>query len=295
MYPNRMNNTPTFTTTTLIMIRFLLLISFSVFHDLPVNGFSAISLASLPSPTLSSSVEMVSDTAAAGEIEEDHSDHLYNPVKRNARYGEGSSSDLDVAQYLIDLHDAKATLNFCGGMMFQLVLSDRLRNYLGEVAEASPKQNLQQLEVFGASQSRMFQIPDYEKSANVDNVKTFHGREIRKVTDAAGGMGMVLQLSMADLNGDGEKDPEGWTVEEISDYDGWGHDVGRTWRTGETLDKEGFQTYRKQFGQDAFGLHHRFYLHFDSSNQMWLSAEDGCEGTPAAPAKRSGWLDAFKI
>ena len=25
----------------------------------------------------------------------------------------------------------------------------------------------------------------------------------------------------------------------------------------------------------------RFYLHFDKKNRLWLSAEDGCEGTPA--------------
>jgi len=284
------------------MIRYSLIYSLCVFHGLPVNGFSAVSLAqstpSHPASSFSSSVvKMVVDAAAAGEmLAEDHSDHLYNPNKRNDHYGKGSSSDLNVAQYLIDLHDAKATLNFCGGMMFQLVLSDRLKDYLVEVADETitQKKNLQQLEIFSASQARMFQIPDYEKSANVDNIKTFHGREIRKVTDAAGDMGMVLQLSLADLNGDGENDPEGWTVEEIVDYDGWGSDIGRTWRTGERLEKEGFQTYREQFGKDAFGLHHRFYLHFDRGNQMWLSAEDGCEGTPAAPAKKWGWLDAFK-
>jgi len=280
------------------MTRYLFLLSFYVIHLTPVASFGTISLAlntPLTSSPTSSCVEMVGDAAAAGDmVEEVQTDHLYNPEKRNAHYGNGSSSDFNVAQYLVDLHDAKATLNFCGGMMFQMVLSDQLRSYLAEVAETSPQEK-QQLEVFDASKARMFQIPEYEKSANVDNVKIFHGREIRKVTNAAGGMGMVLQLSLADMHGGGKKDPEGWTVEEIDDYDGWGHDVGRTWRTGERLEKEGFQTYRKQFGQEAFGLHHRFYLHFDSSNRMWLSAEDGCEGVPAAPAKRRGWLDSFKV
>ena len=39
-------------------------------------------------------------------------------------------------------------------------------------------------------------------------------------------------------------------------------------------------------GEKAFTLHHRFYLHLDRSNQLWLSAEDGCEGRPAKAAER---------
>ncbi len=42
--------------------------------------------------------------------------------------------------------------------------------------------------------------------------------ELWQVPDAAGGMGFVLQLSHA---GD---DPEGWSAQERSTYDGWGHD-----------------------------------------------------------------------
>jgi len=287
------------------MIRYLYLLSLFFVHDIPVDGFSTVSLAyqrSTPSshhPSSSSTstiVEMVADTASAAGamVEEDNFDHLFNPTKRNARYGNGpasSDSDLNVARYLIDLHDAKATLNFCGGMMFQLVLSDRLRSHLVDVAANDEQKKAQQLEIFSASQSRMFQIPNYEKSAAVDNIKTFHGREIRKATNAAGGMGMVLQLSLSSGDDDEQKDPEGWTTEEIADYDGWGSDVGRTWRTGERLAKEGFRTYPEQFGVNAFGLHHRFYLHFDNGNKMWLSAEDGCEGTPAAPVtKKWGWF-----
>ena len=152
---------------------------------------------------------------------------------------------------------------------------------------------MNQLRVFDASKARMFQTPEYEKSAKADNLRIFHGREIRKVTDAAGGMGMVLQLSLANTNGDGESDPEGWTQDEVDDYDGWGHDVGRPWRTGEQLEKEGCPTYRTNFGPEAFGLHHRCYLHFDSSNKMWLSAEDGCEGTPAASGIKRGLFNFF--
>ena len=43
----------------------------------------------------------------------------------------------------------------------------------------------------------MFMTPGYSQDANADNVQIFHGREIRQVPHAAGGMGFVLQLSMA--------------------------------------------------------------------------------------------------
>lgn len=284
----------TFPTSNVTMI-YLFILSSSILCTTLVKSFGAVSFAqSTPHNPLSSfRIDMVGDAAATGQmVLEDNSDHLYEPKDRDDRYGKGSSSDLNVAQYLVDLHDAKGTLNFCGGMMFQLVLSDRLRKYLLGVADSGSSKK--SIEVFDASKTRMFQIPEYEKSAKADNLKIFHGREIRKVTDAAGGMGMVLQLSLADINGDGEKDPEGWTAGEIEDYDGWGHDVGRTWRNGTRLKEEGFPAYIKQFGQEAFGLHHRFYLHFDGSNKMWLSAEDGCEGTPAAQARRRSLFDAFK-
>jgi len=257
---------------------------------LPVESFGPISLARNKQQQSSTSC-----IAAAGAdvMGKDHYDHLYSSAKRDAHYGGGLVSDLNVAQYLVDLHDAKATLDFCGGMMFQLVLSDQLRNYLLEITKRSPDQNTKQLKIFDASKARMFQIPGYEKSAKADNLRIFHGRETRKAAGAAGGREMVLQLSLAGTNGDGLNDPEGWTEDEISDYDGWGHDVGRTWRNGERLEKEGFQTYRKKFGPEAFGLHHRFYLHFDSTNKMWLSAEDGCEGTPATSVKKAGIFDFF--
>ena len=40
----------------------------------------------------------------------------------------------NVAQYLVDMHDSKGTFDFCGGMMFQLVLTDKLRSHLASVA-----------------------------------------------------------------------------------------------------------------------------------------------------------------
>ena len=72
------------------------------------------------------------------------------------------------------------------------------------------------------------------------------------------------------------------TAQEISCYDGWGHDVSRVWRDGARLESEGFTGFRSKFGEKSFTLNHRFYLHLDAENRLWLSAEDGCEGTPAA-------------
>lgn len=159
--------------------------------------------------------------------------------------------------------------------MFQLMLSDKLRHHLGEVA-ATQGRHEQQPVIFDDSHPRMFQIPEYSQSSRADNVHVFHGREIRKVPKAEGGMGFVLQLSHS------EDDPQGWTKAEVDGYDGWGHDSGRVWRTGDRLEEEGLSGFRDLFGPEAFALHHRFYLHRDSSNRMWLSAEDGCEGTPSA-------------
>ena len=116
----------------------------------------------------------------------------------------------------------------------------------------------------------MYQCPDYNKSADADNIRIFHGREVRQVPDAAGGMGMVLQLSYA-----GEEDKQGWTPKEIEIYDGWGSDRGRTWNLARESDE-----FRKAFGENTVSLQHRFYLHLDGQNKLWLSAEDGCEGTP---------------
>eukprot|EP00440_Ansanella_granifera_P072591 gb/GFBE01078769.1/.p1 GENE.gb/GFBE01078769.1/~~gb/GFBE01078769.1/.p1 ORF type:complete len:277 (+),score=33.50 gb/GFBE01078769.1/:1-831(+) len=202
--------------------------------------------------------------------------HLNDPAKRDAHYG----SPLNVAQYLVDLHDAKAVFDFCGGMMFQLVLSEKLRTHLSQVAKGGGQQPV----IFDAWKERMMAIPDYSQTANADNVHVFHGREIRQVPTAAGDMGFVLQLSLA------EGDPEGWTQAEVAGYDGWGHDSGRRWRTGAMLENEGFKQFTNKFGRAAFGLHHRFYLHFDRSNQMWLSAEDGCEGEPAGGPGLAGML-----
>jgi len=202
------------------------------------------------------------------------SENLYDPAKRDAHYKD------NIAQYLLDLHDNKATFDFCGGMLFQLVLTDALRDHL--------KRTQNQPVIFDAAKPRMRMIPEYQQTSAADNIRIFHGREIRQVPTAAGGMGMVLQLSLADASeANASVDPEGWTRQELDRYDGWGHDSGREWRKGPQLEEEGFAIFRQQFGSSAFSLHHRFYLHLDGANRMWLSAEDGCEGTPAAAAKKS--------
>lgn len=194
---------------------------------------------------------------------------LHEPSTREAYEG-------NVAKYLVDLHDSKSTFDFCGGMMFQLMLSDKLRSHLAHVAE-SGGEGAKQPVVFDATKPRMANMPGYSKSADADNMQLFHGREVRQVPDAAGGMGFVLQLSHTD------DDLEGWTPAERAGYDGWGHDSRRQWRNGPMLEDEGFSSFRTKFGPSAFALHHRFYLHLDRGNRIWLSAEDGCEGTPAAP------------
>eukprot|EP00928_Gymnodinium_smaydae_P070596 TRINITY_DN54403_c0_g1_i1.p1 TRINITY_DN54403_c0_g1~~TRINITY_DN54403_c0_g1_i1.p1 ORF type:complete len:203 (-),score=13.62 TRINITY_DN54403_c0_g1_i1:221-829(-) len=193
------------------------------------------------------------------------------PSERDARYR--TSYGLNVAQYLVDLHDSKAVFNFCGSLLFQLSLTDELRDHLAKVASAD--QPTQQPVIFDASVNKMSKMPNYAKSATADDVTVFHGREVRQAQNASGGMGCVLQLSLSN-----ETDAEGWTAAELKDYNGWGHDSRRPWRKGMQLEKEGCQGYCGKFGNDAYGLHHRFYLHYDRRGVMWLSAEDGCEGEP---------------
>jgi len=204
----------------------------------------------------------------------------------------------NIAQYLLDLNEECATLNFCGGMMFQLVLTNKLKSHLQSIASSSSKQPI----IHPQSQSLMARIPNYTKSSNANNISIFHGRELRGIQSANGGMGFVLQLSYADPEGveveeQGElsagkgadvawsgkaADPQGWSIEEITTYDGWRSDQFRKWRTADTYQSEGFTTFITDFNNapKGYGLNHRFYLHFDKQNRMWLCAEDGCEGTP---------------
>jgi len=239
-----------------------------------------------------------STSTAADAMSSSSLSYLVNPEERDQHYGGNT------AQYLVDLHDNKATLNFCGGMMFQFVLSEKLREHLKEVATTTKSTDEEQEQkkqpfVFDSSHPRMNQIPNYQKTSHVDNIQVFHGREIRQVPDATGGMNFVLQLSYSDTDSDSgnenenenECDPEGWTKEEQERYDGWGPDSGREWRKGEQLVKEGYTTFPTRFGSKAFALHHRFYLHYDTQNRVWLSAEDGCEGYPDSTTPSSSGID----
>ena len=239
------------------MTRFIVLLAFMLSM---VSSFQSPAIPSKQiTRTSSSSTSMKASSSMSARS-------LFEPLKRDEEYGS------NVAQYLIDLHDNKATFDFCGGMMFQLILSHKLHQHLSTVASGEGTQP----QIFDASKARMSQVPGYSKNGEAGNAQFFHGREIRKVPEAEGGFGFVLQLSLA--NGD---DPEGWSKEEISGYDGWEHDVQRKWRTADDYQTEGFKDFKDLFGPEAFGLNHRFYLHLDSANRMWLSAEDGCEGTPA--------------
>jgi hypothetical protein len=256
----------------LISLLFLLLLA---------TATAAFAPSTVPRPLTAVSLSMVTDStqaaAAAAAVAPTKDISLYDSAARNAHYGSNT------AQYLVDLHDHKATFDFCGGMLFQFVLTDALRNHLVQVAAANTNSVEQQPVIFDASNPRMSMTPSYSQTADADNSAIFYGREIRQVVDAAGGMGMVLQLSLASPSSDsssGNKDPQGWTPQEVQRYDGWGHDSGREWRKGPQLEQEGFSSFRTQFGPSAYSLHHRFYLHLDKSNRMWLSAEDGCEGTP---------------
>lgn len=234
--------------------------------------------------------------AGAGHSNTSSKSHLFIPSERDEYY-QGN-----VAQYLLDLHNEGATFNFCGGMMFQLVLSEKLQTHLKSVVAEKDKQK--QPIIHPAAQPLMKFIPNYKKSSFADNISIFHGRELRKIPTANGGMGFVLQLSYADPSATASEggvslsstalgkgadtewngnpvDPQGWSSEEITTYDGWRSDRFRQWRKCSTYETEGYITFGKEFGNEAFGLNHRFYLHLDDNQRMWLCAEDGCEGTPA--------------
>eukprot|EP00933_Yihiella_yeosuensis_P040230 TRINITY_DN34483_c0_g1_i1.p1 TRINITY_DN34483_c0_g1~~TRINITY_DN34483_c0_g1_i1.p1 ORF type:complete len:184 (+),score=13.78 TRINITY_DN34483_c0_g1_i1:26-577(+) len=177
------------------------------------------------------------------------------------------------AQYLLKLADSGQVFNFCGCLLFELCLSPRLRSHLSSLVADG-----KDITVYPASCKRMRDVPGYSPSAAADNVSVFHGREVRDSPSAKGGQGCVLHLSYA---GEGGEDGEAWTAAEIKDYNGWGHDSGRPWRKGKALEQEGFGSYCQKFGEQAYGLHHRFYFHWDRKGALWLSAEDGCEGEPA--------------
>lgn len=263
-----------------------------------LNSHFALAFGNISSPGMPTSVSKsaigMSSTAAAPNSEK--KSHLYIPSERDEYY-QGN-----VAKYLLDLHEEGAILNFCGGMMFQLVLTEKLQTHLKSVAvDSSGEGKHKQPIIHPASQSLMSRTPDHKKSSFADNIQSFHGRELRKIPTANGGMGFVLQLSYADPSATSQElssssdvgkgadaqwngalvDQQGWSKEEISTYDGWRSDQFRQWRKCSMYEDEGYTTFGKEFGNEAFGLNHRFFLHLDNQNKMWLSAEDGCEGTPS--------------
>jgi hypothetical protein len=202
-------------------------------------------------------------------------DHLHVPSARDAAFGG------NVARYLLEMDAAttpSATFNFCGGMMFALSLSPALRRHLSEVADAG-ESDARQPVVHPAEARRMAHLELYARDAAADDVRVFHGREVRDVP----GVGMLIHLSLADPEA---ADPEGWSRGEREDYAGWLSDRQRRWRDGPSLAREGgFADFPERFGPDAFCLHHRFYLHADARGGIWLAAEDGCEGV-AQPRRR---------
>ena len=53
-------------------------------------------------------------------------------------------------------------------------------------------------------------------------------------------------------------------------------------------DDDPIYLFDRKFGERAYTLHHRFYLHLGHDDNLWLSAEDGCEGQVAkSPASRA--------
>ena len=205
-----------------------------------------------------------------------------NPSERDRFYG--NKDNFKTAQYLVDLHDSEQVFNFCGSLLFQLKLSKKLREHLGNIAKqtSSGQQRLSEPQVFSCY--RMSSMPGYSQSNFADNCTVFHGREVRNALGAKGGQGCVLHLSLASQgakeSSQGDADPEGWTQAELKDYNGWATDSKRHWRPAGEQKTDGFSEYENMFGAGAYGLHHRFFLHWDKRNVMWLSAEDGCEGEP---------------
>lgn len=225
-------------------------------------------------PTLGLATALSRRAAAATTADMTEANSLENPTCRDRDYADNA------AKYLVDLHEKKAVFDFCGGMMFQLVLTDALVAKLR--GPDAPNVVIQD-----ASARRMSQVPGYDKSNFADDATFFHGREVRKVPNAAGGMNFVLQLSAS-----GE-DPDGWVAGERDGYDGWGHDSSRVWRDGKRLEDEGVAGFRERYGPNSFTLNHRCYLHLDATNQLWLSAEDGCEGRLVDPGEKKKLFGLF--
>eukprot|EP00933_Yihiella_yeosuensis_P008466 TRINITY_DN113926_c0_g1_i1.p1 TRINITY_DN113926_c0_g1~~TRINITY_DN113926_c0_g1_i1.p1 ORF type:complete len:397 (-),score=44.61 TRINITY_DN113926_c0_g1_i1:54-1211(-) len=226
-----------------------------------------------PAQVLRGHCQWLLDEAAASSLSEGYRSRPNSVGNSSSSVTPDSSPN---ASYLLNLAESGQVFLFCGSLRFELRLSPRLQSHLRSLISEG-----KDIGVYPASHARMHDIDGYTRSAAANNLTIFHGREVRDSPSAKGGEGCVLHLSYSSEDGE---DDEGWTAAEINDYNGWGHDSGRPWRNGERIEKEGFTSYRQNFGKQAYGLHHRFYLHLDGREALWLSAEDGCEGTPISMA-----------
>jgi len=198
--------------------------------------------------------------------------YIVNPASRDRLYGKDK-----IAQYLLDLNDAKATFTFPGSSVYQLHLSDALQDHLQQAVAGNVKApQLLDMSHPLITKKGNKRIQDYAGGwSKADNVQLFHGREIVKVPLAKGGMQQVLQLCLA---GD---DPMDWSPEECDSYDaGYTDRRYRKWKSAEDYYNEGVPL-AEIYGPDAYALHHRFYFHKDVNNCLILSAEqDGMKGVP---------------
>ena len=206
---------------------------------------------------------------------------FYDPAQR------GRQVRRNIAQYLVDCHDTP-------GVTLQLLRGHDVWPRPLPGAEGTPRgrspppvrTTRRQPKLYDASVARMSMKPDgYAKDASADDATVFHGREVRKVSAARTAPASTMFIHLCRGQG---RHREGWSAEEIEEHSGWMSDRGGggRWRDGGVCAAEaGADWYRAKFGPEAFGLHHRFYLHLDGGDNFWLSAEDGCEGVAQSKQK----------
>ena len=92
----------------------------------------ALSSAFLTSPPTCRNSPGAPNCLKMGSAETIDAEKLYDATKRQQTYQQNT------AQYLVDLSDSRATFDFCGGMMFEFKLTDKLRaRLLGVSGEGS--------------------------------------------------------------------------------------------------------------------------------------------------------------
>ncbi|KAL3793576.1 hypothetical protein ACHAW5_002856 [Stephanodiscus triporus] len=229
----------------------LLSLAASTRGTVTATAFLHPSVAAKIERAVASAVAMSStSTSTTAGASSNSKSRMYVPSERDEHYGD------NIARYLLDLNE--------------------------EVA-SSPHDPSRQPIVRPASQSLMNRVPDYERSSHADNIYAdpYGTRTTTTSTSAVDGV-VVPSGKGADSAWDGRAvDDQGWSNEEIATYDGWRSDRVRQWRNARTYAAEGFDRFSEVFGDKAYGLNHRFFLHYDDRGRMWLCAEDGCEGTPS--------------